>query len=133
MYNAAMLTLAQECNFIYFNLTQIHRQSDATFINILQKLRVGEKLLSKEMKILLDHESNTEGGIEIYPTKSKVKDVNQKAFDKLEDTARKYKCEDNFDQRPQHADLNSLSNKGFGGTLAALVTCPDTSYITCFD
>jgi len=133
MYNVAMLTPAQECDFAYFNLTQIHRQSDATFINILQKLRVGEKLLSKEMKTLLDHESNTEGGIEIYPTKSKVKDVNQEAFDKLKDTARNYKCEDNFYQMPQHADLDYMNNKGFGGTLAALVTYPDISYKTCSD
>jgi len=128
MYKAAMLTPAQECNFVYSNLTQIHRQSDIVFINILQKLRVGEKLLSEEMKTLLDHESNTEGGIEIYPTKNKVKDVNQEAFDKLEDIAREYECGDNFHQMPQHTGLSSMNNKGFGETLAALVTCLNTSY-----
>ncbi|KAF2656709.1 hypothetical protein K491DRAFT_367536 [Lophiostoma macrostomum CBS 122681] len=96
----------KECNFAHVNLTDIHRQSDAVFIGILQKLRLGRKLHRQEKDLLLDHESETVNAVQLFGTRAEVKHINDHRFNKLVSTARSYSsfdhCRWNGDKGHDH-------------------------------
>lgn len=110
----------KECNFSHINLTSIHRQSDKTFIDILQKLRIGTPLLPKDFDTLLNHHSETRNAIQLFATREEVKRVNDAKFQALRTTARTYKCVDHFKWNEKHGNLRSKGDVGPDGSLLAL-------------
>ena len=97
-----------ECDFIHVNLNIIHRQKDADFKALLNKCRLGD-LSDDEQWLLLDHESETEGAVRLFPKKAEVKAVNDAEIAKLPGLGLTYLCVDNFWRHPKH---DTLRNKG---------------------
>ncbi|TDZ37371.1 ATP-dependent DNA helicase PIF1 [Colletotrichum spinosum] len=74
----------EKCNFKYVHLTQIHRQSDQHFIEILQKGRMGLGLEDGDAQLLLNHETSVENGVKLFGRKGDVESCNKEEFDKLQ-------------------------------------------------
>lgn len=110
----------KQCDFVHVNLTQIHRQSDTSFINILQKLRIGDPLLPSEKNTLLNHRSETTKAIELFSTRVEVKLVNDKEFEKLKTRARTYNCVDNFSWNEKDDNVKRKGEETEEGTIKAL-------------
>lgn len=113
--------LIQECNFNHVNLKTIHRQSDTVFIDILQKLRLGNPLASKDIKLLLDHPVQIYNSIKLFGTRAEVDRLNNERFSKLKTRPRNYKCLDNFQWNQQHGNLRSKGDRAPNGGLKELV------------
>lgn len=111
----------RECKFHHCHLAQIHRQSDQTFIRILQKLRVGGGLDARDREVLLDHESETTDAVKLYPTVAEVKRVNDIELAKLTTPARVYNCLDTFSwNEEKHPHLKFKGARSHDGSLQAL-------------
>ena len=106
------------CNFMHVNLTTIHRQSDLEFITILERLRLGKPLSTADRDLLLNHESETEGAVKLFPKVEQVRKVNEESFALLSTPILTFICHDHFDLR--HADLRSKSQRYEDGSLVAL-------------
>jgi ATP-dependent DNA helicase PIF1 len=114
-------TAWQESDFVHVNLTQIHRQSDRAFISILNKLRMGIRLLPPETKLMLNHESETRNAIQLFATRAEVNKVNEERFRALRSVERTYKCLDHFKWNEAHGNLRSKGEyKAPDGSLQAL-------------
>jgi ATP-dependent DNA helicase PIF1 len=114
-------TAWQESDFVHVNLTQIHRQSDRAFIGILNKLRMGIRLLPVETELLLNHESETRNAIQLFATRAEVNKVNEERFRALRSVERTYKCLDHFRWNDAHGNLKSKGEyKAPDGSLQAL-------------
>lgn len=79
-----------QCNFEHVHLKNIHRQSDPTFIRILQKCRVGTPFTAKDIDILMNHDCMVHHATRLFATKEEVRKVNQAAFTKLNGTCYSY-------------------------------------------
>jgi hypothetical protein len=79
-----------ECNFEHVHLKNIHRQSDPTFIRMLQKCRVGTPFTAKDIDILINHDCMVHHATRLFATKDEVRRVNQAAFMKLNGTCYSY-------------------------------------------
>ena len=108
------------CNFVHVNLTTIHRQSDIEFITILERLRLGKTLTSENRDLLLNHESETEGAVKLFPKVDQVKKVNEESFATLTTPILRYTCRDHFDPQSQHTDQETKSRRYEDGSLIAL-------------
>lgn len=86
----------EECQLEHVNLTNIHRQTDAEFIAILQKCRLGVPLSSKDEDVLLNHDSQTSNAVRLFSTREEVRVVNKTAFDRLPSQKRVFRCYDDF-------------------------------------
>lgn len=86
----------QECNFTHVHLKTIHRQSDQTFIRLLQKCRIGDQLYPSEIDLLMNHKCQVHHATKPYATRDEVNKVNQAAFDKLTGLKHSYWCRDTF-------------------------------------
>ncbi|PTD06498.1 hypothetical protein HYE67_001764 [Fusarium culmorum] len=85
----------EAAKFAYVNLKEIHRQSDRPFIEALQKCRLGIPLSSRELDMLLNHESEVENATQLVPTKAEAKKINAKKLAEITDyTSKDYTCED---------------------------------------
>lgn len=84
------------CDFKYFELKHIHRQSDKRFVDLLQKCRYGQALLPAEQNLLLAEKPDPVGAVKLLPRKAEVESENLKNFDSLRSTARLLECEDCF-------------------------------------
>ncbi|KAJ8114082.1 hypothetical protein ONZ43_g4992 [Nemania bipapillata] len=71
------------CNFVYFHLQTIHRQSDEIFIKILQKCRIGQPLNGDDTDLLMNHPCMSGNATKLYARRDEVRRENQKRFDKL--------------------------------------------------
>ena len=91
----------QECMFEHVCLRTIHRQSDRTFIDILEKCRMGKGLTSSESDLLLNHETNFDNGVKLFATREEVRRINQAEFERLKSQKRTYKCLDVFTPHEQ--------------------------------
>ncbi|CCF43513.1 ATP-dependent DNA helicase PIF1 [Colletotrichum higginsianum] len=87
------------CNFIYVQLTKIHRQQDEEFVRILQKCRLGEDLEAADRRLLLQHPSEVENGTRLYCLRDAVKDYNEEEFARLKGRVREYWALDQFRYR----------------------------------
>lgn len=87
----------QECNFVNRNLSQIHRQSDLPFVNMLQKVRIGLPLSFTETERLMNSSKIT-NATHLLPTRAEVKEVNNKEFEKLKQTIHTYKAIDRLEE-----------------------------------
>jgi len=112
----------QEADFMHVNLTNIHRQKDAKFINVLQKCRIGTSLTPKDTDLLLNHRLNKmDHAVKLFSTREEVRRVNQTEFDKLSSIKHTYTCHDYFWHNPQHPHLKwkGVRNE-WDGSLKAL-------------
>ena len=102
-----------ECGFVYRNLTEIHRQDDLIFINILKKCRLGRQLSREDLDLLLHHPSDTDGAVKLFPTRPEVKVVNDTEFARLPYPIETYSCLDNFDWNLKHLHLENKFQPDF--------------------
>jgi ATP-dependent DNA helicase PIF1 len=78
---------ASDINIVHFKT--IHRQSDAQFIETLQKIRLGisdqdtTSILMNRFRKPLDNEFGVEP-VQLFPTREKANEVNQRYFSKIE-------------------------------------------------
>ncbi|ESA43436.1 PIF1, variant [Neurospora crassa OR74A] len=111
----------KECNFRTMHLTQIHRQSDPKFVDILQKCRIGVHLTNQDIDLLVNHASNTGNATKLFPTRSEARSVNNREFSKLKGKPRVFNCIDEFHwNRELHPELEYLGENNPDGTLKAL-------------
>lgn len=75
----------EECNFVHVQLTQIHRQSDALFVGLLQKCRLGLEFTPEETDILMNHPDkvNRINATQLHATRDTVREVNAERFARL--------------------------------------------------
>jgi ATP-dependent DNA helicase PIF1 len=85
-----------ECNFEHVQLKTIHRQSDETFIRILQKCRMGSRLTSEETDLLMDHECMVHHATKLFATRAEVDKINEAEFTRLKGLNHIFWCYDNF-------------------------------------
>ncbi|KAK4194186.1 P-loop containing nucleoside triphosphate hydrolase protein [Triangularia verruculosa] len=93
------------CNFKYVHLKTIHRQQDGMFRALLEKCRAGVPFSEDEIQILMNHESNTQDALRLLPTRWEVKQKNEAAFKRLQDTPKSYLCHDGFYWNKKHVRL----------------------------
>ncbi|KAM3423828.1 ATP-dependent DNA helicase [Cercospora zeina] len=101
----------EECKFKHVNLTNIHRQSDVVFINILQKLRTGKPLTSADRQLLLDHPCDVSNAVKLFPTREEVRRINQTEFDRLKTAKRDFRCLDYFSWNEAHGNLREKGRR----------------------
>nr|POE51730.1 isoform 4 of atp-dependent dna helicase pif1 [Quercus suber] len=87
------------CRFQYFELRHIHRQSDKTFIDILQKCRFGYPLSPTDQQLLLTPKPDPEGAVKLLPRRAEVDTENLKNYRGLQSIERKFECVDYFSWR----------------------------------
>lgn len=95
----------KKCRFKYVNLTHIHRQSDAEFIKILQKMRFGRPLSQRDRLLLLNHESDTTNAVKLFPLLWQVRQVNGEEFARLKGPTISFNCLDSYHWNKDHANL----------------------------
>jgi hypothetical protein len=101
-------------------LTQIFRQSDREFIDMLERIRMGKDTdrvkvsttcadccadvdtIHKYEDTLLQRPSNTKGAVEIYPLRNDVEHINNARIDALPSQALEFQCKDFFNYKPDH-------------------------------
>jgi energy-coupling factor transporter ATP-binding protein EcfA2 len=106
--------------FEHVNLTTIHRQRDRTFIDILEKLRMGKLLDPKDTSLLLNHKSNVKNPVKLYSTREEVRRINNEEFTKLPSEKRVFRCLDNFQHNEKHKHLERKRDRCHDGSLLAL-------------
>ena len=109
----------KECDFVNVYLHTIHRQSDIDFITLLGRLRLGKPLMMADRDLLLNHESNTEGAVKLFPTRRQVDKVNLESFASLSTDIFTFTCHDHFDWKEQ-PDVEAKGQRNLDGSLKAL-------------
>lgn len=111
----------EECDFAYVYLDKIHRQHDADFISLLQKCRLGEAFSPEEVDLLMNHETNTSGAVELYSTRDEVRLVNERGFRKLATKSYSFGCHDTFQwNKMKHPHLAKRDERREDGSLKSL-------------
>lgn len=111
----------QECNFAHVHLDKIHRQHDEDFISLLNKCRTGEMFTLEEVNLLMDHETDTTGAVELYPTREEVRVVNDREFRKLSTKSHSFRCRDSFIWNwVKHPHLRGRGERHADGSLKSL-------------
>ncbi|KAF5986177.1 atp-dependent dna helicase pif1 [Fusarium coicis] len=98
----------EEANFTHVHLKEIHRQSDQSFVKMLQKCRLGIPFSKAEEKMLLRQNPDNprfQNVTKLFAYKKSVQQENRNCFDSLSGTSTVYKAIDGFDWRPQHTEL----------------------------
>jgi ATP-dependent DNA helicase PIF1 len=114
------------CEFVHVNLKTIHRQSDKVFIDLLQKIRLGLKLSSADMDLLLNHETKgmNANAVKLFGSRAEVDRVNAERFRKLRSKPRSYMCLDDFRWNERHYNLRDKGQRAPNGALIELVSPP---------
>lgn len=89
----------EAAEFSYFELKHIHRQKDAVFISILQKVRIGQSLSQQDKALLLKKKQNMATAVKLLPQKNEVNRKNLEGLRMLQGVPRSYDCVDCFDWR----------------------------------
>ncbi|KAI7773090.1 PIF1 [Diaporthe eres] len=111
----------EECDFAYVHLDTIHRQRDADFISLLNKCRLGEAFTPEEVNLLMNHETNTTGAVELYSTREEVRLVNERGFRNLVAKSYSFQCHDTFVwNREKHPHLEGRGDRHADGSLKSL-------------
>lgn len=110
----------KECKFVSVNLKEIHRQSDASFIKMLQKRRLGVRLSPSQVDILMDHPCEVVGATHIFPKKDEVRALNEKMFNRLKTPIHTYKAVDACDSNGNDYVDRHLTAREKDGTLTKL-------------
>ena len=110
----------QECNFRHVNLTTIHRQKDLQFIHILEKCRLGKPLSKADEDLLIHHKSETNGAVQLFTTRDRVRELNSREFARLNTPIWTFNCLDEFKWNTEHGKLRSKTERLPDGRLSAL-------------
>ncbi|ENH73303.1 DNA repair and recombination protein pif1, mitochondrial [Fusarium oxysporum f. sp. cubense race 1] len=87
-----------EANFTCFNLRDIHRQNDPTFIKILQKCRLGIPFTENDIDLLMNHECEVENAPQLLCTREEVDPINRTKFQAItEYKPKRYTVLEGFD------------------------------------
>lgn len=99
----------EECNFVHFELTQVHRQSDQLFVGMLQKCRVGLPLSDEDIDVLMNHHvKGVNNATQLHAVRVAVEKVNKERFEKLTPIPHTFFSLDNFTWRRElHPKLES--------------------------
>jgi ATP-dependent DNA helicase PIF1 len=90
----------EECDFVHFELKQVHRQSDQLFVSMLQKCRMGLQLSEQDIDILMNHRVNgVSNSTQLHAVRSAVEKVNKERFDRLNPVAHTFFSLDHFSWR----------------------------------
>ncbi|KAF5559359.1 atp-dependent dna helicase pif1 [Fusarium napiforme] len=98
----------EEANFTHVHLKEIHRQSDQSFVRMLQKCRLGIPFSKAEEKMLLRQNPDDpkfQNVTKLFAYKRSVQEENRNCFASLPGRSTVYKAIDGFDWRPQHTEL----------------------------
>jgi ATP-dependent DNA helicase PIF1 len=92
--------------FVYTPLTQVHRQQNLTFLNILANIRYGKPFTAGEIALLNNHQCDVKGAVELVTKRDEAMRINRNRLDKLPEVAQTYECQDDFLwQRNLHPEL----------------------------
>jgi ATP-dependent DNA helicase PIF1 len=90
----------EECNFVHFELKQVHRQSDKLFISMLQKCRRGLRLSEEDINILMNHKVNgVKNATQLHAVRYEVEKVNRAQFQRLKTVCHTFHSLDSFNWR----------------------------------
>ena len=95
----------KKCHFRHVNLKNIHRQKDVSFQALLNRRRLGEPYTFNEKWFLLEHSSERENAVKLFPRRADVKTVNDSELAQLPGPALTYLCLDNFTSNRKHDAL----------------------------
>ncbi|KAI7664806.1 hypothetical protein KC319_g7367 [Hortaea werneckii] len=118
----------EACDFVNIELTEIHRQSDPAFIDILRTLRSGSLPSAKQRALLLDHDSDTVDAVKLFPTNREADAENEKGLAAISHPKRTFYCHDRFDwQERLHPHLKPKSYRN--NETGVLRGCEDHRYL----
>ncbi|KAJ9165282.1 ATP-dependent DNA helicase [Coniochaeta hoffmannii] len=96
----------EECGFAHFELTRVHRQSDARFVGMLQKCRRGLQLSEEEIDTLMNHKvDGVKHATQLHATRAAVVKINRDRFEKINLVPHAFFSLDHFEWREHHPDL----------------------------
>jgi ATP-dependent DNA helicase PIF1 len=95
--------------FVYTPLTQVHRQQDPTFLNILANVRYGKPFTARDVALLMDHQCDVINAVELVTKRDEAMRINRNRLDRLPETAHTYECQDDFKwHRDLHPELEYI-------------------------
>lgn len=83
-------------------LETIHRQKDQEFLQVLNKVRAGTPLTSKDQTLLMRHPCDVKDAIKLMSTNKDVKQANTEGMRSLPGPEHDYTCYDNFKETKGH-------------------------------
>lgn len=89
--------------FVYTPLTQVHRQQDPTFLNILANVRYGKPFSARDIALLMNHPCDVSNAVELVTKRDEAMRINRNRLDRLPEIAHTYECQDDF---KWHRDLH---------------------------
>lgn len=96
--------------FEYLLLTQVHRQVDPKFLDLLDNVRHGKSTTQEEVTILLDHPCEVTDAVELVGRRDQAQAINDARFNTLKGVPIRYACRDYLTWRkhihPELADIN---------------------------
>ncbi|KAF5553624.1 atp-dependent dna helicase pif1, partial [Fusarium phyllophilum] len=98
----------QEAQLTHVHLNEIHRQSDRSFVRMLQKCRLGMPFTKAEAVTLLNHPSETENATKLLAKNDEVNAINNEEFQKLNGWVNQYPALDLIKWNPDHKEYESL-------------------------
>ncbi|KAF4968604.1 hypothetical protein FSARC_4028 [Fusarium sarcochroum] len=107
----------EEANFVHVNLEQIHRQSDQSFVRMLQKCRLGIPFSSAEANTLRNHQCDVRNATQLFAINKKVDQLNQAKFDQMPGEDIMYNALDGFDWNTNHLEIEHYSIRTPDGLL----------------
>lgn len=115
----------EEAQFVHINLSEIHRQSDETFIKMLQKCRLGIPFTEDDIDLLVNNESEVEDAARLLSTKGEVEVINRGKYNEIRQLERKYRVYDDWLWNGGQRDQNEFYGKRSpDGTLMAFKDHP---------
>ena len=111
----------KECDFAHIHLQSIHRQSDAGFISLLQKCRLGIPFTQDEVDTLMTYRPVTDNAVRLFSTRDEVRRKNDEGFTRLKTQPYPYRTYDKFLWYPKtNPHLESKNRENPDGSLCAL-------------
>jgi ATP-dependent DNA helicase PIF1 len=95
----------EACGFHCVSLTQVHRQSDPAFIDMLNTLRIGDRLDEHQLTLLDGRERDVGTAIELSAVRKEVDQKNLEGFQAISGAIRAYRCQDHVHIQPHHPHL----------------------------
>lgn len=93
------------CGFHCVSLTEVHRQNDPAFIDMLNTLRIGERLDQRQLALLEGRERDVGTAVELSAVRKEVDQKNQAGFRAISGAVRAYRCQDHVHIQPHHPHL----------------------------
>ncbi|KAF5573264.1 5'-3' DNA helicase [Fusarium pseudoanthophilum] len=94
-----------EANFTSFNLREIHRQNDLTFIRMLEKCRLGVPFTENDIHLLMHHDCEVDNAPQLLCTRNEIIPINDEKRKAITNyPEREYRVLDGFDckNNPRH-------------------------------